>query len=233
MTRMPLWERAVNYGGVGATRAADLMAYPPAGYRPLEKRARLGHGEERWDYAWAQTLTWGIQRAAGFRITVEEAPALVVEQSYTPVGFDDAGQPVTPAVVGRAGEQVFAPDGSPLVRAGDTAWLGIRFWPMRFRFPARVVYVVDEPNRRGFAYGTLPGHAEKGEEAFIVDRTDDGSVFLTIRAISRPAHAGWWLVAPVLRLVQAFYTARYLRALAGPIPEAATGPGAAVTAAPA
>ena len=34
--------------------------------------------------------------------------------------------------------------------------------------PCRVVYVVDEPDRRGFAYGTLPGHAESGEELFLV-----------------------------------------------------------------
>ncbi|MDT5191720.1 MAG: hypothetical protein QOI28_3971 [Mycobacterium sp.] len=26
------------------------------------------------------------------------------------------------------------------------------------RAPCRVVYVVDDPDRRGFAYGTLPGH---------------------------------------------------------------------------
>ncbi len=36
------------------------------------------------------------------------------------------------------------------------------------RVPCRVVYVVDEPDRRGFAYGTLPGHAESGEELFLV-----------------------------------------------------------------
>ena len=36
------------------------------------------------------------------------------------------------------------------------------------RAPCRVVYVVDEPDRRGFAYGTLPGHAESGEELFMV-----------------------------------------------------------------
>ena len=36
------------------------------------------------------------------------------------------------------------------------------------RAPCRVVYVIDEPNRRGFAYGTLPGHAETGEELFAV-----------------------------------------------------------------
>src|SRR4051794_8053903 len=32
--------------------------------------------------------------------------------------------------------------------------------------PCRIVYVVDEPRRRGFAYGTLPDHPEQGEESF-------------------------------------------------------------------
>jgi uncharacterized protein (UPF0548 family) len=31
--------------------------------------------------------------------------------------------------------------------------------------PVRVVYVIDEADRQGFAYGTLPGHPESGEEA--------------------------------------------------------------------
>ena len=29
------------------------------------------------------------------------------------------------------------------------------FGPFRVKAPARVVYVIDEPNRKGFAYGTL------------------------------------------------------------------------------
>ncbi|MBI5160997.1 MAG: DUF1990 domain-containing protein [Micrococcales bacterium] len=151
---------------------------------------------------------------------IEAPPAAASELRYQPVGFDAAGKPVQPAVVGEAGEQVFLADGSPLLRPGDSAWLGIRFLFARFRFPCRVVYVVDEPQRRGFAYGTLPGHAARGEEAFLVDRRDDGSVWITIRAFSRPATPFWWLVDPILRVVQRVFTQRYLRALAGPIPDA-------------
>src|SRR5262245_31908600 len=39
--------------------------------------------------------------------------------------------------------------------------------------PCRVVYVVNEPDRRGFAYGTLRGHPESGEEAFIINLSAD------------------------------------------------------------
>jgi uncharacterized protein (UPF0548 family) len=114
-------------------------------------------------------------------------------------------------------EQVFASDGTPMLAAGDTVLLRIPLGPARFTAPARVVYVVSEPNRVGFAYGTLPGHPEDGEEAFVVDRKDDGSVWITITAFSRPSSRRWWAVYPVLRVVQEYYTRRYLRALAVPI----------------
>jgi uncharacterized protein (UPF0548 family) len=82
------------------------------------------------------------------------------------------------------------------------------------RVPCRVVYVLDEPERRGFAYGTLPGHPESGEELFSVryDPTDDG-VYAQATAFSRPAL--WWSRAgrPVALLAQKLTTARYLRAV--------------------
>ncbi|MDO0925645.1 DUF1990 domain-containing protein [Streptomyces sp. TG1A-8] len=53
--------------------------------------------------------------------------------------------------------------------------------------PCRVVWTVTEPRRAGWAYGTLAGHPECGEEAFVVDRTGDGTVWLTVAAFSRAA----------------------------------------------
>ena len=82
------------------------------------------------------------------------------------------------------------------------------------RAPCRVVYIVDESDRRGFAYGTLPGHAESGEERFVVrydPATDEVSAEVT--AFSR--HATWWsrLGSPVTSIAQRVITDRYLRAL--------------------
>ena len=51
----------------------------------------------------------------------------------------------------------------------------------------------DEPQSAGFGYGTLPGHPERGEEAFEVEMGADGRVFLTITAFSR--HANWFYQA--------------------------------------
>ena len=83
-----------------------------------------------------------------------------------------------------------------------------------FSAPCRVIYVIDEPDRRGFAYGSLPGHAVQGEEMFSV-RYDpaDEAVYAEVAAFSRPAT--WWsrLGAPVLALSQKAVTARYLRAV--------------------
>lgn len=212
-----LWERAVSYGAVGATQAPDLLRYPPRGYRVIERRWRIGHGDVRFAWAWASAMSWGIQANSGFTVDVADAPAEVTGAAYVPVRFGDDGTPVAPSSSGEPVEAHFGPDGTAFLAAGDTAVLGIPFGPFRVSAPARVVYVVDEPNRKGFAYGTLAGHPESGEEAFLVDRKEDGSVWLTIRAFSRPATAAWWLVAPVLRMVQEFYTRRYGRALARPI----------------
>jgi len=211
------WQRPVTYAAIGATQAKDLMEFPPAGYRPIERRVRIGHGEARFTWAWTTTMSWGIQRLSGFVVDVLDSPREVVELSYRPVSFDASGEPVEPAAVGAPAETMFGPDGVAFAAPGDTALLRIPFGPFRVTAPARVVYVLDEPDRKGFAYGTLPGHPENGEEAFIVERDADDSVWLRITAFSRPANWFFWLGYPVLRLSQEFYTSRYERALTGPI----------------
>jgi uncharacterized protein (UPF0548 family) len=74
--------------------------------------------------------------------------------------------------------------------------------------PCRVVYTVEEPRRTGWAYGTLTGHPECGEEAFLVDRTGDGTVWLTVAAFSRAAK--WYARAggPATRGLQHAYARR-------------------------
>jgi uncharacterized protein (UPF0548 family) len=215
MAATPLWQVPVTYGAIGATQAPDLLRYPPRGYRPLERRVRIGHGDDRWRFAWTEAMSWGIQRRSGLKVELQPAPAEARVATYTPVAFDADGVPVQAAVVGEPAEAVYAANGTPLLQPGDTAKLRMALWP--FPIPARVVYVIDEPDRRGFAYGTLPGHPERGEEAFVVERQPDGSVWLVIRAFSRPSSPLMWIGYPVARLLQAFYTARYERALAGPI----------------
>lgn len=68
------------------------------------------------------------------------------------------------------------------------------------------MYVVDRSgpiSKFGFAYGTLPGHAEIGEERFLLewDRATD-SVCYDILAFSRPNHFLTRLGYPLVRRTQ-------------------------------
>jgi uncharacterized protein (UPF0548 family) len=61
------------------------------------------------------------------------------------------------------------------------------FWSLN---PCRIAYVLEEGRRLekfGFAYGTLPGHGEIGEERFSVEfDPQDSSVWYDLYAFSRP-----------------------------------------------
>jgi uncharacterized protein (UPF0548 family) len=113
----------------------------------------------------------------------------------------------------RAGLQVAV--SRPAAEPGAVVRLSAGLGRVRIGAPCRVVYTVAEPRRRGFAYGTLPGHPESGEEAFVVEHNGDDTVTFRITAFSRPATAAARLAGPAGRLVQQWITARYLRALAG------------------
>jgi uncharacterized protein (UPF0548 family) len=162
----------LTYDEVGATRPAAEDWDPPAGWRHHEQTVLVGRGEDVWDRAAANLMSWGVKTRSGFSVV----PAEVL------LGAE-------PELVARIG-------------------------PLRIREPVRVVAVVDQPDRRGFAYGTLPGHPVSGEEAFVLHRDSDGRVWFTLRSITRPAPGRWRLVFPVLLLAQRVYRRRYRRAVA-------------------
>ena len=88
-----------------------------------------------------------------------------------------------------------------------------QFGPTEMIAPCRIVRVIDDVNEFGFAYATLPGHPERGEEAFTVERRGDGTYF-EITAFSRPEERLVRFVAPFARAVQVAVTNRYVEALA-------------------
>ena len=67
---------------------------------------------------------------------------------------------------------------------------------------SRVVYVIDEARRFGFAYGTLPDHVECGEERFLIEWLADDSVWYDILAFSKPRHPLVQLSSPLARMLQ-------------------------------
>jgi uncharacterized protein (UPF0548 family) len=99
------------------------------------------------------------------------------------------------------------------VREGTTVIASRSFGPMLILAPCRVVRRTDEPSRFGFAYGTLPGHPESGEEAFHVVLETDGSVTAEIVAFSRPADLPTRAASPLARQIQKAATRRYLEGI--------------------
>ena len=93
----------------------------------------------------------------------------------------------------------------------------------------RIIYVVNESgpiHKFGFAYGTLPGHVESGEERFVIEwNQHDNSVWYDIVAFSRPNHLLIRLGYPVVRSTQKRFgrdsAATVFKAVNGtaPIPE--------------
>ena len=81
----------------------------------------------------------------------------------------------------------------------------------------RIVYLLDdggELERYGFAYGTLPDHAESGEERFTVEWNHrDDSVWYDLFAFSRPNQLLAWLGHPYARRLQKQFAAASLVAM--------------------
>lgn len=92
------------------------------------------------------------------------------------------------------------------IRVGTTVAVLARHYGFRSLNAARIVYIVEEHGpveRYGFAYGTLPGHGERGEERFTVewDRRE-GSVCYDVLAFSRPNRLLARVGYPFARLLQ-------------------------------
>jgi uncharacterized protein (UPF0548 family) len=100
-----------------------------------------------------------------------------------------------------------------VVRPGATVIVTLGLRVMSLAAPCRIVGTIDEPNRWGFAYGTLPGHPEQGEECFVVSIAEAHIVRFTITAFSRPGGALTRFAGPVGRAVQKKGTESYLGAL--------------------
>jgi uncharacterized protein (UPF0548 family) len=93
--------------------------------------------------------------------------------------------------------------GTVVVLTAGLPWLG-------YDIPCRVVWASTTGDERGFAYGTLPGHPESGEECFVVRLTPDGDVVYEIRAFFRLASPAARLAGPVSLVLQRLATDRYV-----------------------
>lgn len=110
-----------------------------------------------------------------------------------------------------AGLRVLA--SSEVVEKGAVAVVRLTVGPVRIDGPNRVVAVIEERDRRGFAYGTLEGHPEKGEQVFLVDIAADGAVTFTVRSFTKGASLLALVGGPLNSRIQDQIVERYLMAL--------------------
>jgi uncharacterized protein (UPF0548 family) len=91
----------------------------------------------------------------------------------------------------------------PKVNAGETIAVIVRHLGFRSVNLSRVVYLIEEDERFGFAYGTPPCHAEQGEERFMVEHdTKTDEVWYDLFACSKPRDLFARLGYPISRHLQ-------------------------------
>lgn len=93
------------------------------------------------------------------------------------------------------------PEKTP-IQTGEVVVMLARVMGIWWLNSCRIVYVLDEVDRFGFAYGTLPGHVECGEELFMVEKGPDGQVRYVVKAFSRPRIWVARLAYPLARIFQ-------------------------------
>lgn len=208
MRRGNFQDDTVDYAAVGATQAHDLMHFPPERSIPAENSWRIGSGEERFRSAGETLLSWGALTGAGLAVSdVRPAPGPM----YSGVEFDADGTAVTPTKL--ESDQRFAADGTPFVGPGTGVKVHGRVAGMRADADLRVIFVVEEARRVGFALGTVGGSVVSGEESFMLDWRDDDEVWFSVRAFDAPTALLYRLVRPLVRRRRRELFNRYLRAI--------------------
>lgn len=101
----------------------------------------------------------------------------------------------------------------PAGRPGTVVVLTAGLPRLGYDLPCRVVWARTEGDEQGFAYGTLTGHPESGEERFTVRLLPDGAVVFEIRVFFRLASRAARSAGPLSLLLQRLGTQRYVVAI--------------------
>lgn len=94
------------------------------------------------------------------------------------------------------------------IQVGETVGYSARVLGVWWSYCCRILATIDETfsggeRRFGLDYGTLHGHAERGEERFLVTLAADGTVTFELFAMSRPGRWFTWCGLPLARMAQA------------------------------
>lgn len=109
---------------------------------------------------------------------------------------------------------IYPPSAPPLTNATVVVYARVLgCWILN---SCRVVYEIHSSGntqQTGFAYGTLPGHLECGEEQFVVSMQQDESVWYEINAFSRPRDPLARLGKPIGRILQRRFARHSIHAM--------------------
>ncbi len=98
----------------------------------------------------------------------------------------------------------------PAIAVGETVALMIPLGPVTVSATARIIEVIDEADRYGFIYSTLPHHPQDGEESFVIHRHPDGEVEMVVTAVWRAGVVGAFVVPALTTFLQERAIAHYL-----------------------
>ena len=187
-----------TYPEVGATRDPSAL---PLGYNHLHFHSVIGTGRRAFMAAGAAVVEWQMHESMHVRPRAD-APRAAPGVDLTLTLSLGLSLGLTR---GRTTGRTRGRTPGPAVRRLSVV------------APCRVVWAITDDHAIGFAYGTLGGHPERGEEAFLVELADDDSVRFTLTAFSRPA--AWYTRAagplvPVLQHAYARACAHVLRRIA-------------------
>jgi uncharacterized protein (UPF0548 family) len=96
---------------------------------------------------------------------------------------------------------VILPANAP-IQTGTTIAMYALFMGIWWRNACKIVYIIDENRRFGFAYGTLPAHIECGEELILVEMDNNNDIYYTVKAFSKPRHILAKIAYPIMRRLQ-------------------------------
>lgn len=99
------------------------------------------------------------------------------------------------------------------LEVGTTIYFGLKMGPIVLGFPDRIVYRKVADTRYDYAYGTVQGHPETGEELFRLDLRDNGDVVFTIICFSRVVAPLAKLAYPISRFLQKRISRKYIESL--------------------
>lgn len=170
----------------------------PPGYAAAHYRVQLGWGERSYEAACDAIRSWKPFPAP--LVTVHPEPDEIALGTHVVVRIQSCG--------------IWALLCSEIVDVIDTHFGG-------GEGPHDVSF-----ERFGFAYGTKPGHAERGEERFCVEwYHDDDSVWYDLRSYSRPQHWLVWAALPYARHQQRRFARYSLAAMVRAVEELKSQPG--------